>query len=265
MKVLTKEQEAEHYRAVLRGGTIGGVVGLGVGLVGVTLAQRRYAFIRNLTLPLKAFLVTSSGTFAGIINADTYSRQYEADQNPKERQYREREAQKMAAAQANRTFTEKAMEFGRRERYKIVAGSWVASMAAAFAIVNRNKYITGPQKLVQARVYAQFLTLGVLIATAAFEIADSRNQEGRFETVRYLDPTDPEHKRYLEKQVELETSQGHHNPNDDLWKEMVAAEEERLHQREVRHKELEKEHHKRNNGGHKKASKKPAADEQEEK
>lgn len=266
MKILTKEQEAEHYRAVLRGGIMGGVVGLGVGFAGVALAQRRYAFIRNLTLPLKAFLVTSSGTFAGIIHADTYSRKYEADQNPKERQFREREAQRTAAAQANRTFTEKAMEFGRKERYKIVGASWVGSMAAAFAIVNRNKYLTGAQKLVQARVYAQFLTLAVLVATAAFEISDSRNQQGRFETVRYLDPSDPEHKRYLEKQVELEApSQGNHNPTDDLWKDMVAAEEERLHEREARHKELEKQHHKRNNGDHRKTSKKGDAEEKAEK
>ncbi|RMJ20346.1 hypothetical protein PHISP_08784, partial [Aspergillus sp. HF37] len=64
MKLLTKEQEAEHYRQTLIGGTIGGFAGLAVGLAGVAFAHRRYHFFRNLTLPLKAFLVTSSGTFA---------------------------------------------------------------------------------------------------------------------------------------------------------------------------------------------------------
>jgi len=247
MKILTKEQEREHYNAVLYGGTVGGAVGLVAGFAGVALAQRRYQFVRNLTLPLKAFLVTSSGTFAGIVNADHYSRRYESESNPLDVEYRRREAQKLEAARAGKTFTERAMDFGRRERYKIVGASWIASMAAAFAIVNRNKYLSGPQKIVQARVYAQFLTVGVLVATAAFEISDSRNAKGRYETVRYLDPNDPEHKRYLEKQVEREVgSQGNQPGSDDLWKDMVAAEEQRIKEREERHKESEKRHQKKN-------------------
>lgn len=236
MKILTKEQERQHYNAVLYGGTVGGTVGLVVGFAGVALASRRYHFIRNLTLPLKAFLVTSSGTFAGIINADTYSRKYESESNPADVEYRRREAQKLAEERAGKTFTERAMDFGRRERYKIVGASWIASMGAAFAIVNRNKFLSGAQKIVQARVYAQFLTLGVLVATAAFEISDSRNAKGRYETVRYLDPSDPEHKRYLEKQVEREVgSQGNQPGTDDLWKDMVAAEEQRIKEREQKH------------------------------
>ena len=147
------------------------------------------------------------------------------------------------------------MDFGKQERYKIVVGSWVASMFAAFAIVNRNKYLTGQQKLVQARVYAQFLTLGVLVASAAFEIADSRSQEGRWETVRYVDPNDPEHKRMLEKKVEREPSPGQSKEdpeNRDLWKSMVQEEEDRLKQREDYRKHMqedyEKKHPKKQNG-----------------
>jgi len=252
MKLLTKEQEAEHYRQTLKGGLLGGTAGLAVGLVGVVAAHRRYHFFRNLTIPLKAFLVTSSGTFAGIVTADHYSRAYEASQNPIEMEYRQREEEKAEAEKAGKTWTERAMDFGRRERYKIVAGSWLASMAAAFAMVNRNPYLTGQQKIVQARVYAQFLTLGVLVATAAFEISDSRNQTGRYETVRYIDPKDPEHKRMIEKQVEREVgSQGTGGANDDMWKEMVAAEEQRMKEREERHKQhlREREQHRKQNNG----------------
>ncbi|KAJ9635649.1 uncharacterized protein PV06_08813 [Exophiala oligosperma] len=255
MKLLTKEQEQEHYRQTLKGGTIGGTVGLAVGTVGVLLAQRRYHFFRNLTLPLKAFLVTSAGTFAGIVEADHYSRAYEIQSNPIDVEFHARQAERERAEKAGKTFTERAMDFGRRERYKIVAGSWIASMGIAFAMVNRNKYLTGPQKIVQARVYAQFLTLGVLVATAAFEISDSRNSQGRWETVRYIDPTDPDHKRMLEKQVERDSpSQGSGNANDDLWKEMVAAEEQRMKEREARHKEYASAHHNDNNNSHQKKS-----------
>ncbi|KIW68551.1 hypothetical protein PV04_04490 [Phialophora macrospora] len=250
MKLLTKEQEAEHYRQTLIGGTLYGVTGLGVGLVGVIAAHRRYHFIRSLTPALKAFLVTSSGTFAGIIGADHYSRAYEASQNPKEVEFRRRQSEQAVKEAAGKTFTERAMEFGRRERYKIVGGSWVASIAAAWVLVNRNKYLTGAQKIVQARVYAQFLTVGVLIATAAFEIADQRKGEGRYETVRYVDPTDPEHKRMIEKQIEKDApSQGSGSASDDLWKQMVEDEEARLKAIEERHKQHEQEHHKKHKNG----------------
>jgi hypothetical protein len=126
-------------------------------------------------------------------------------------------------------------------------------MVAAFSLVNRNKYLTGQQKLVQARVYAQFLTLGVLVASAAFEINDSRNQKGRYETVKYIDPNDPEHKRILEKQVEIGGGKGaggqkEDRSNKDMWKDMIQAEEERLKERDEDEKRIRQESEKKGNG-----------------
>lgn len=241
MKILTKEQEAEHYNETLKGGAIGGFTGLGLGTLGVVIASNRSKFFRGLTLPLRAFLITSAGTFAGIVTADHFSRSYEKAVNPKDREYQERESRRIEQENQGKTFTERAMDFGRKERYKIVAGSWVASMITAFALVNRNKYLTGQQKLVQARVYAQFLTLGVLVASAAFEISDSRNETGRYETVKYIDPNDPEHKRILERRQEV--PQG--DSGDELWKDMVKAEEERLKEREEEEKRYKKQHEKK--------------------
>lgn len=241
MKLLTKEQEQAHYNETLKGGAVGGFGGLALGLAGVTLASRRYAFFRGLTIPLRAFLVTSAGTFGGIIAADHWSRAYEKAQNPADVEYKQREKEREQKAAAGKTFTERAMEFGKRERYKIVGGSWIASMFAAFALVNRNKYLSGPQKLVQARVYAQFLTLGVLVASAAFEINDSRNETGRYETVRIVDPNDPEHKRMIERKQELPPS----DPGDELWKEMIKDEEDRLKARDEDEKRFRKPHEKK--------------------
>ena len=261
MKLLTKEEEAAHYRATLTGGTLGGLTGLAFGAAGVYLASRRYHFMNNLTLPLKAFLVTSSGTFAGIISADHASRAYESERNPKEREYRELQQRDYEAAHAGMTFTQRAMEFGKKERYKIVGASWLASMVGAFAIVNRNKYLTGPQKLVQARVYAQFLTLGVLVASAAFEISDSHNDEGKlWETKRIIDPNDPEHKRVIEEKVPKNDGAGETTDGDPLWKEMVAAEEEREREKEEEKKQAQAQRRKKQGGakqkGHEEKGKK---------
>ncbi|RMZ80455.1 hypothetical protein DV737_g2976, partial [Chaetothyriales sp. CBS 132003] len=269
MKILTKEEEREHYNATLKGGFIGLVGGLSLGTAGVYFGSRRIHVLRSLTLQMKAFLASSAATFGGIIGADHYSHEYERQRNPLDREYLEREDARLAAEKSGKTFTQRGLDWARRERYKIVFGSWIASMAAAFAIVNRNKYLTGQQKIVQARVYAQFLTLGVLVASAAFEISDRKNAEGRWETIKYVDPTDPERKRILEKRVERGVSAGSDRDDRsgaDMWKDMVVAEERRLKAQEQEETRLRKEIHQQqqHNGKKKNANSSAKKEEKEE-
>ncbi|RYO98681.1 hypothetical protein DL764_007007 [Monosporascus ibericus] len=222
MKVVSKEEERAHYNAVLRGGFIGGALGLGVGLLGVVAAQRRYPAFRSLTLPFRSFLVTSAGTFGAIVNAERHSNAFHLANNPMNF-YKDEAQQAREALEAQKTEFEKLRDWGRTNRYSIVFGSWLASMGLALWIVGRNRFLTTSQKLVQARVYAQGLTLAVLVATAAFETADAKSGTGRWETVMVLDPNDPEHKHLVEKKIHKEEYEG-----QDLWKDMVAAEERRL-------------------------------------
>lgn len=212
VKILTKEEEQDHYNAVLKGGIGGGLLGLAVGVTAVYGASRRFHGFRQLTLPMKAFLATSSGTFASIISADRASRKFEWDRDPS-RKYKDKTLQALEEAQASETTFEKFKEWGRVNRYPIVGASWVASMGAAMAIVSRDKYLSGTQKLVQARVYAQGLTLAVLIITAIFETRDASQGKGHWETVKVLDPNDPEHKHMIEKKVHVESYAG-----EDLWR-----------------------------------------------
>ena len=86
-------------------------------------------------------------------------------------------------------------------------------MALALTLVGRNPYLSSTQKLVQARVYAQGLTLAVLVATAAFEIGDANKGEGRWETIKVVDPNDPTHKHLIEKKIHHERYAG-----EDQWR-----------------------------------------------
>ncbi|KAJ5771407.1 uncharacterized protein N7511_003458 [Penicillium nucicola] len=232
MKLLTKEQEDAHYRSVVRGGTIGGIAGLAGGVAGVLLASRRFHTIRNLTIPMKSFLVTSSGTFVGIIAADHASRDYEAQNNAERQWYDSREERLRSEEYRGLTFTDRAAAFARREKYKIISATWIASMVGSFVLVSRNPGLTGQQKLVQARVYAQGLTLGVLCASAAFEISDQRRGRG------ILDSKKPKGAKVEE---ESPSHQGSSIQDGDLWKDMVAAEEQRLSKK---HQDLYEHHEK---------------------
>ncbi|TQN70586.1 Respiratory supercomplex factor 2-like protein [Colletotrichum shisoi] len=222
MKILSKEEEAEHYSVVVKAGLIGGTAGLGVGLGGVLLASKRYPAFRQLTLPFRSFLVTSSATFGAIVHADRESIRYGKEKDPMYG-YQDATARAIAEARANVTTLQKFKEWGRENRYSIVFASWLASMGGALAMVGHDKYLTGSQKLVQARVYAQGLAVAMLVITAAFEMNDAKKGTGRWETVMIIDPDDPEHKHLIEKKIHKEDYEG-----QDLWKDMVAAEERRI-------------------------------------
>jgi hypothetical protein len=211
MKILTKEEEEAHYSAVVKGGLIGGSLGLAVGVGGVMFASRRYPAFRGLTIPFRTFLVTSAGTFGAIINADRWSMDFQKKQNPMNF-YEDQTQRAQQIVRENQTTWERFMEYGKENRYSIVFVSWLASMGVAFALVSRSPMNTA-NKVVQARVYAQGLTLAVLIISAVFEMNDAKKGEGRWQTVMVVDPEDPEHKRLIEKKIHKEEYEG-----QDLWK-----------------------------------------------
>lgn len=86
-----------------------------------------------------------------------------------------------------------------------MAGSWI--------LVNRQSAMSGSQKIVQARVYAQGLTLAALLASFAFEGNDVAQGKGRWETIKVLDPNDPTHKHMIEKKIHHERYAG-----EDQWR-----------------------------------------------
>ncbi|PLN84301.1 hypothetical protein BDW42DRAFT_162833 [Aspergillus taichungensis] len=227
MKILTKEEEDAHYREVVKGGTIGTVLGLIGGGAGVLAAARRFPTIRNLTLPMKSFLVTSSGTFVGIVAADHASRAYEAERNQTVQWYENREQRLRDEELSKLSFVDRTVAWAKREKYKIVGVTWIASMIGSFAMVGRNPYLSGQQKLVQARVYAQGLTLAVLVASAGFEIADQKKGKGILDAKRKAEAAE----KGL-KAAEV-APQPERQDQSDLWKDMVASEEERLKNKHV--------------------------------
>lgn len=250
MKILTKEEEQAHYNETLKGGALGGTIGLALGVGGVLAAGARYPAFRQLTLPLRAFLCTSGATFGAIITADRFSRSFEASRHPDEG-YQDETARARSEREAQMTSFEKFMAFGKEYRYPIVGTSWVLGMGIALGVVGRSPYLSTQQKLVQARVYAQTITIAVLCATAVFEVGDRGKGEGRWETVKIIDPDDPTHKHLIEKKIHHERYAG-----EDQWRDMVEAEEQKIKAREEaaheQHHKEEKKKDEKKGGGDKK-------------
>ena len=152
---------------------------------------------------------------AAVIAADRASAAYDVEHTPEKKRAAEREREKEALYEANKTLFERSKAWASDNRYPLLFGFWVASMAGSWHLVNRNPYLSGSQKLVQARMYAQGGTLAALLTSFAIEGNDVAKGKGRWETIRVIDPNDPEHKHVIEKQVHHERYAG-----EDQWRGM---------------------------------------------
>ncbi|OAV98190.1 hypothetical protein PTTG_25695 [Puccinia triticina 1-1 BBBD Race 1] len=181
MKILTRAEEEDHYQAVIKGGTRWGLTGLTSGTIAASLANRYWSGFRSLTLPLKAFAVTSIGTFSLIIGADRASRAYEDnkfdhdldgrwdDQNLEHRLGIEDQGDDHHRKRSDRSDSlssrDQLIEYLKQKKYEIVIGGWAASMVGSFGLVAAQP-MPFTQKLVQARMYAQSLTVAMILASA---------------------------------------------------------------------------------------------------
>jgi hypothetical protein len=129
---------------------------------------RRFPAYRTLPLPGKAFLAMMMVVPVGTVFAEKAGEHYIAENQWRGVGWEElsREKQEAEARWAAMSTGDKIKDWTNRHQYGVIGGSWAASLGIAFGIVARNKYQTFPQKLVQARMYAQGLTVGVLIASA---------------------------------------------------------------------------------------------------
>lgn len=184
------------------------------------------------------------------MTADSYSRTFEKSRHS-DSDYKNKSEAAIAEFQQGKDTVTKAKEWVSENRYPIVFGSWVASMVIALGIVSRNPHQSPQQKIVQARVYAQGLTLAVLVASFALESNDLRAGKGRWETIKVVDPNDPEHKRLIDKRIHHEAYQG-----EDQWLDMIDAQERKMRSRgeKIRdHEEAKKEKKAQENGEEKAA------------
>lgn len=131
------------------------------------ILNRSWQPFRNLTLPLKAFFVTAVTLSSGVIAADKAGIAFErggySDQGARtEKKLLSREEQQWAQLST----ADKALTWTKENKFSVVAASWVASLGGSFAYIQYQP-LSFAQKLVQARVYAQGLTLMSLVGMAA--------------------------------------------------------------------------------------------------
>ncbi|KAK4686116.1 hypothetical protein P7C73_g4021, partial [Tremellales sp. Uapishka_1] len=178
MKVTTAEGQQGYQNAVLWGGVKGVAIAASLAVPAYFLLSRKSATYRALPPPLKAFGFVVLTVPAISISAEKAGEAFERSEwfgRGKVELDREEEAEN--ARWEALSMGEKLSDFGVRHQYGIVGASWAASMVVAFGMVARNPYQTLPQKIVQARVWAQGLTVAVLIGSAVLAGTNSQGEK----------------------------------------------------------------------------------------
>ncbi|KIP08311.1 hypothetical protein PHLGIDRAFT_88268 [Phlebiopsis gigantea 11061_1 CR5-6] len=176
MKIATQEELEGHHKATVRGAIEGTLAGFALALPAGYLANRRWPAFRAMPIQLKTLA-------AILIILPTYAIQAER----RGVEFDEstwtgvgvRELQRVKSEEERHweglSRTQRVKEWAMKNQYKVILGSWAVSMGVAGAIVMANRYQTMPQKIVQARMWAQGLTVGVLIGAGV--LTQSQRQE----------------------------------------------------------------------------------------
>ncbi|KAF8592716.1 hypothetical protein K439DRAFT_1400716 [Ramaria rubella] len=176
MKILTQEEIAAQQHATIVGGAKGFFGGLAAAIPASYLAQRRWPYYRALPPSIKALGVVSVVVPAFVIAAEQAGHAFEQSRWTGVGKL-ELDAVKSAQQRHWESLDTqgKINEWAGRNKWGIILGSWGASMVGSFGIIMRDRHQTFPQKIVQARMWAQGLTVGVVIASAVLT-ANSRKK-----------------------------------------------------------------------------------------
>ncbi|KAI0092726.1 hypothetical protein BDY19DRAFT_502019 [Irpex rosettiformis] len=164
MKFATQEELEGHHRATVRGALEGLAAGFAISIPGGFYLNRKWPAFRALPVQLKslAAIIVILPLYA--IQAERRGVEFdESTWTGAGMKEIERVKTQEQLHWESLSTKDKFKEWAMKNQYKVILGSWAASMGIAGAIVMANRHQTYAQKIVQARMWAQGLTVGVLI------------------------------------------------------------------------------------------------------
>ncbi|KAI9312022.1 hypothetical protein BX666DRAFT_1991936 [Dichotomocladium elegans] len=167
---LTPAQQEKRNQLGFEAGLKGAALGLGVGALATVVTLRRSPEFRALSRSMQAIIPTSLTVSGYLFASDRATTAYENRHLGYMDEALFDELQKPAEAHAEEKEQSGALKYLNDNRWTVIGVSWAASMVGALGLSFSNRYLSTQQKVVQARMYAQAVTLAVLMASAGLSI-----------------------------------------------------------------------------------------------
>ncbi|EIW82262.1 mitochondrion protein [Coniophora puteana RWD-64-598 SS2] len=175
MKIVSESELKEHNNATIKGAVEGAALGSAIALPSFWLLNKRWPYYRQLPLPLKAFGAVIVIAPLISIRAEHAGLEYERSKwTGVGKMEIDRQAEEENRRWASLGMKDKAAEWAANHQLSVISGTWALSVAAIGSYIMKDPLQTTPQKVVQVRVWAQGITIGVLIAAAVFTHAQRR-------------------------------------------------------------------------------------------
>ncbi|SCW00346.1 LAFE_0C02168g1_1 [Lachancea fermentati] len=174
MKLLTQEEIEAHHYHTLSGGIKGAVAGLIVSGLLFKFAPARYPKFNPAKMPwsMKTAIFITPPTLLASIAAEESSTSF--DNMMYGSGSSSREAIEEHKRWKNLPLSEKITEGLTQNKYKIIVAAWAASMYGSWKFVDRDPIMTKTQKAVQARMYAQTLTVLLLLGSVGLSMYEQK-------------------------------------------------------------------------------------------
>jgi len=184
MKIITEEEIQAHNNATIRGAIEGALAGAALALPGFALLNRRWPYYQSLPPSLKALGVIFVVVPGIAIQAERRGLEFDRAQwFGAGKMELDREAAEKRAAWAELSAQSKITNWLVGHQYSIMFGGWLGACAVAGSVIWKNKYQTGPQKLVQVRMWAQGLTIGIVLAAGILTHANRQEATNSARTI----------------------------------------------------------------------------------
>ena len=176
-QLATPEELEGHHKATVRGAIEGFAAGFAIALPGWYIANKKWPAFRAMPVQLKTLAAILIVLPAYAIQAERRGVEYDESTWTG---VGAKELERVKTVEEQRweslTTTGKLKEWANQNQYKVILGGWALSMGVASAIVMTNKYQTTPQKIVQARMWAQGLTVGTIIGAGVLTHAQRQQR-----------------------------------------------------------------------------------------
>lgn len=196
MKIVTKEEREAHATHVAIEGAKGLFYGA-IGSVGIYyyLKKRHTVRFNSFNTSIKTCILTIPTVGAAALWADEGS--IEFDRKMYSSGYAEARVLEEYREWNNLAMSDKIFTTLNNHKYKIILGAWAGSLYGSWVLVNRDKIMSTAQKAVQARMYAQAISIILLLGTILLAMKEE-------EINKTKPPPIPEWKRYLMEKDEEE-------------------------------------------------------------
>lgn len=171
MKILTKEEIAQHNHAANMGMVKGAIYGLGVSLAGAAIARKRFPhLLKKANWQIKTALFVSPIGFGSSVVGELESSAFGREKRYGSELTKEKEEE--IKRWNSLTLEQKCFHTLNENRFSLLFASWAGVLFGSWRVINRDKILTQSQKIVQARMYAQFATVVLVFGVLGISYYD---------------------------------------------------------------------------------------------